>query len=168
MEKCPAVVPCATADEESDSSLKLGSCVGQHYVLLGTRKTYFENHFFQMNPCIKFAFRKLNPSFILDLPCALYSVYTSSVGVVGLAEYVCTHPILYFYRRRPRLCTRRHRVGVLSCTLPCLWIRVTRRSYRMAQDSDDFLFIFNIVACVWIVILAIVALLCSLPRRVVR
>ena len=33
----------------------------------------------------------------------------------------------------------------------------------MAQDSDDFLFIFNIVACVWIVILAIVALLCSLP-----
>ena len=32
--------------------------------------------------------------------------------------------------------------------------------YRMAQDSDDFLFIFDIVACVWIVILAIVALLC--------
>ena len=30
------------------------------------------------------------------------------------------------------------------------------------------LFIFNIVACVWIVILAIVALLCSLPCRVVR
>ena len=37
-EKCPAVVPCATADEESGSSLKLGSCVDQHYVLLGTRK----------------------------------------------------------------------------------------------------------------------------------
>ena len=36
----------------------------------------------------------------------------------------------------------------------------------MVQDSDDFLFVFNIVACVWIVILAIVALLCSLPRRV--
>ena len=30
----------------------------------------------------------------------------------------------------------------------------------MARDSDDFLFTFNIVACVWIVILAIVALLC--------
>ena len=43
-----------------------------------------------------------------------------------------------------------------------------RRRYRMAQDSDDLLFIFNIVACVWIVILAIVALLCSLLRRVVR
>ena len=37
-EKCPAVVPCATADEESGSNLKLGSCVDQHYVLLGTRK----------------------------------------------------------------------------------------------------------------------------------
>ena len=36
--KCPAVVPCATADEESGSNLKLGSCVDQHYVLLGTRK----------------------------------------------------------------------------------------------------------------------------------
>ena len=41
-EKCPAVVPCATADEESGSSLKLGSCVGQHYVLLGTRKLVLE------------------------------------------------------------------------------------------------------------------------------
>ena len=36
---CPAVVPCATADEESGSSLKLGSCVDQPFVLLGTRKT---------------------------------------------------------------------------------------------------------------------------------
>ena len=36
--KCPAVVPCATADEESGSNLKLGSCVDQPYVLLGTRK----------------------------------------------------------------------------------------------------------------------------------
>ena len=34
LEKCPAVVPCATADEESGSSLKLGSCVDQHHVLL--------------------------------------------------------------------------------------------------------------------------------------
>ena len=38
-EKCPAVVPCATADEESGSSLKFGSCVGQHYVLVGTKKS---------------------------------------------------------------------------------------------------------------------------------
>ena len=34
----PAVVPCATADEESGSCLKLGSRVDQHYMLLGTRK----------------------------------------------------------------------------------------------------------------------------------
>ena len=33
-----AVVPCATADEESGSNLKLGSCVDQPYVLLGARK----------------------------------------------------------------------------------------------------------------------------------
>ena len=37
LEKCPTVVPCATTDEESGSSLELGSCVDQHYVLLGTR-----------------------------------------------------------------------------------------------------------------------------------
>jgi hypothetical protein len=36
--KCPAVEPCATADGESGSSLKLGSCVDQPRVLLGTRK----------------------------------------------------------------------------------------------------------------------------------
>ena len=36
-EKCPAVVPCATADEESGSNLKLGSCVDQPYVLLSAR-----------------------------------------------------------------------------------------------------------------------------------
>ena len=30
--KCPAVVSCATADEESGSNLKLGSCVDQPYV----------------------------------------------------------------------------------------------------------------------------------------
>ena len=35
--KCPAIVSCATADEESGSSLKLGSCVNQHHVLLGAR-----------------------------------------------------------------------------------------------------------------------------------
>ena len=37
LEKCPAVVPCATADEESGSNLKLGSYVDQPYVLLSAR-----------------------------------------------------------------------------------------------------------------------------------
>jgi hypothetical protein len=36
--KCPAVVPCATADGESGSNLKLGSCVDRHRVPRGTRK----------------------------------------------------------------------------------------------------------------------------------
>jgi hypothetical protein len=34
--KRPAVVPCATADGESGSNLKLRSCVDQQHVLLGT------------------------------------------------------------------------------------------------------------------------------------
>ena len=61
----------------------------------------FGNPFFQINPCIKLAFRKLNSNLILDLPGALYSVYTPSVGVVGLAEYVCTHPCLIFTEEDP-------------------------------------------------------------------
>jgi len=46
--------------------------------------------------------------------------------------------------------------------------RVTRRKFRMAQDSDDPLFVVNVVVWVLVVILAIVALHCPLPRRVVR
>ena len=42
LEMCPAVVPCATADEESGSSLKHGSCADQPLVLLGTRKLVLE------------------------------------------------------------------------------------------------------------------------------
>ena len=38
LEMYPAAVSCATADEESGSSLKLGSCGDQPLVLLGTRK----------------------------------------------------------------------------------------------------------------------------------
>ena len=58
LEKCPAVVPCATADEESGSNLKLGSCVDQHYVILGTRKLALEIVSFKCTPASKFAFRK--------------------------------------------------------------------------------------------------------------
>ena len=45
--------------------------------------------------------------------------------------------------------------------------RVTRRELRMVQDSDD-IFVVNVVVWVLVVILAIVALHCPLPRRVVR
>ena len=46
--------------------------------------------------------------------------------------------------------------------------RVTRRKFRMVQESDDPLFVVNVVVWVLVVILAIVALHCPLPRRVVR
>jgi hypothetical protein len=43
--RCPAVVPCATADGESGSSLKLGSCVDQHRVLLVLENSFWKNCF---------------------------------------------------------------------------------------------------------------------------
>ena len=58
------------------------------------------------------------------------------------------------------------RVSVLHPTLPV--VRVTRRKFRMAQDSDDPFFVVNVVMWVLVVILAIVALHCPLPRRVVQ
>ena len=58
------------------------------------------------------------------------------------------------------------RGSVLHPTLPV--DRVTRRKIRMAQDSDDPLFVVNIVVWLLVVILVIVALHCPLPCRVVR
>ena len=58
LEKCPAVVPCAMADEESGSNLKLGSCTDQHYVLLGTRKLALKTLSFNLTLASKFAFMK--------------------------------------------------------------------------------------------------------------
>src|SRR6185312_5547941 len=49
----PAVVPCATTDEESGSSLKLGSCGDQPFVLLGTRKLILEKCFLSNEPLHK-------------------------------------------------------------------------------------------------------------------
>ena len=46
------------------------------------------------------------------------------------------------------------RGSVMHPTLPV--DRVTRRKFRMAQDSDDPLFVVNIVVWVLVVILAIV------------
>ncbi|PUZ60757.1 hypothetical protein GQ55_4G180900 [Panicum hallii var. hallii] len=56
---------------------------------------------------------------------------------------------------------------VSSCTQSCLWLRPPLE-FRMAQDSDDPLFVASVVVWVLVVILAIVALHCPLPRRVVR
>ena len=63
----------------------------------------------------------------------------------------------------PRMSSRDY---VLHPILPV--DRVTRRKFRMTQDSDDPLFVVNIIVWVLVVILAIVALHCPLPRRVVR
>ncbi|PVH38945.1 hypothetical protein PAHAL_5G394800 [Panicum hallii] len=56
---------------------------------------------------------------------------------------------------------------VPSCTQSCLWVR-SPLELRMAQDSDDPLFVVSVVVWVLVVILAIVALHCPLPRRGVR
>ena len=106
METSPAVVPCATADEESGSSLKTWILCGSTLRVTQNKETDFGNVLFQNEPLHKILLSaKVNLNLILELPCALYSVYSPSVCVVGLAEYVCTHPILYFYRGRSRLCS---------------------------------------------------------------
>ncbi|PVH47944.1 hypothetical protein PAHAL_4G194800 [Panicum hallii] len=56
---------------------------------------------------------------------------------------------------------------VSSCTQSCLWLRPLLE-FRMAQDSDVPLFVASVVVWVLVVILAIVALHCPLPRRAVR
>ncbi|PVH64371.1 hypothetical protein PAHAL_2G251300 [Panicum hallii] len=56
---------------------------------------------------------------------------------------------------------------VPSCTQSCLWVR-SPLELRMAQNSDDPLFVVSVVVWVFVVILAIVAFHCPLPRIVVR
>ena len=53
-------------------------------------------------PLHKISFLQINPNLILDFTqCMLFCLYSPSVGVVGLAEYVCTHPILTFPEEDP-------------------------------------------------------------------
>ena len=93
------------------------------------------------------------------------SVLFPYVGGVGLVKYVCTHPCLILQRKIQNLFPRTLSRG--SILHPILHVvRVTHRKLRMAQDSDD-LFVVNVVVWVLVVILAIVALHCSLPCRVV-
>ena len=74
----------------------------------------------------------------------IYSVYTPSVGVVGLAEYVCTHPCLIFTEEDPDFIFPRtlSRGSFLHPTLSV--DRVTCRKLHMAQDSDD-LFVVHVL-----------------------
>ncbi|PVH31051.1 hypothetical protein PAHAL_9G046100 [Panicum hallii] len=55
---------------------------------------------------------------------------------------------------------------VSSCTQSCLWLRPPLDSPW--RKTDDPLFVASVVVWVLVVILAIVALHCPLPRRVVR
>ena len=83
-----------------------------------------------------------------------------------LSTFVLT-PFLIFTEEDPDFVPEdQRRDSVLHPTLPV--DRVARRKFRMAQDSDDPLFVVNIVVSVLVVILAIVALHCQLLRRVVR
>ena len=125
MELCPAVVPCATTDGESGSSLKFETpCYSS---------TDFRKGFPKNKPLHKLTFFcKLNRNLVLDLPMHIILLYPPSVGVVGLAEYVCTHPTLTFYRGGSRLRARRRRVGLPFYTQPCLWNRPCRDASAVA------------------------------------
>ena len=83
-----------------------------------------------------------------------------------LSTFVLT-PLLIFTEEDPDFVPEDVELGiVLHPALPV--VRVTRRKFCMAQDSDDPLFVVNVVVWVLVVILAIVALHCPLPRRGVR
>ena len=79
-----------------------------------------------------------------------------------LSTFVLT--LAYFLQRKiqnlfPRTLSRG---SVLHPTLPV--VRVTRRKLRVAQDSDD-LDMVHVLVWVLVLVLAIVALHCPLPRN---
>ena len=84
-----------------------------------------------------------------------------------LSTFVLTPFLIFFSEEDPDYVPEDVELGtVLHLALPV--DRVTRRKFRMAQDSDDPLFVVNVVVWVLVVILAIVVLHCLLPGRVVR
>jgi hypothetical protein len=72
----------------------LGPC-GSASCALWYWKTCFEKCFLN-EPLHIIVFPQMNHNFILGLSCAFNPVMSPSVGVVGLAEYVRTHPVLTF------------------------------------------------------------------------
>ena len=163
LELCPAVVPCATTDGESGSSLKTWTP--------GYYKIWFSKRFsVKINPYINYRF---SANLTVTLSLIYLSIlfwYNPSMGVVGLAEYVCTHPTLTFYRRRPRLRARRRWVGLSFCTQPCLWNRPCRDAFavaifwaRAALDPMWFAVWCYVVAWLLIIIICI-----ECPPRFVR
>ena len=61
LEKYPAVVPCATADEESDSKFKTWILCGSTLRVTRCEKVALKILFLQMNPCIKTCFSQIKP-----------------------------------------------------------------------------------------------------------
>ena len=111
-EKCPAVVPCATADEESGSSLKLGSSGDQPFVLLSTTKLILEKCFLSNEPLHKIllsANQTLALSLIYPVHYILF-IPPPWVWLDLLSTFVLT-PFLNFYKGRPRLRSRGCWVG---------------------------------------------------------
>ena len=99
---CPAVVPCATADEESGSSLKLGSRVDQPFVLLGTRKLVLEKCFLSNESLHKILFSAnytLALSFIYHVHYILF-IPPPWVWLDLLSTFVLT-PFLIFIGEDP-------------------------------------------------------------------
>ena len=94
---CPAVVPCATADEESGSSLKTWILCGSTLRVTRYKKTGFGNVFFQNEPLHKiWLSAKVNFNLILELPCALYFVYTPPwVWLDLLSTFVLTPSFIF-------------------------------------------------------------------------
>ena len=58
-ERCPAVVPCATADEESGSKFKTWILCGSTLRFTWCEKVALKILFFQMNPYIKISFPQI-------------------------------------------------------------------------------------------------------------
>ena len=94
---CPAVVPCATADEEYGSSLKTWIPCGSTLGVTWYKKNWFWKYLLSNEPLHKILL-SANQTLALSLTYHVHDILfiPPSVGVVGLAEYVCTHPILYF------------------------------------------------------------------------
>ena len=132
------------------------------------QENWFSKCFLSNEPLHKISLSaKVNLNLSLNYP-GHYTLFIPPpwVWLDLLSMFVLTHS-LFLQKKIQTLClTMLSRGTVLHPALPM--DLGYPQEYRMAQDSDDFLFVFYIVACVWIVILAIVALLCSLPRRVVR
>ena len=100
----------------------------------------------------------------------MYSVYTPSVGVVGLAEYVYTHPLLNFYRRIQTLFPRTLSRGfVLHPTLPLVLALFRMLSLaRYSEPELDLMWVVLWCITVAFLLFVIVCLECPPPRRIVR